>query len=340
MMDRNIRLILAKAGQLYNIKPLRRINMGESGNSIFEVESKQRPYILRMSKYDESRKAHIEFELNWMEYLAARMEGIVKPLRSVNHRLYEVAESYDFKYILCLMEKAEGKLVDINDPKEFNKELFFNLGERMGQMHKLTTSYEGNRACPKFKWNGPYFWRRDIAILDEDVRQCEKKFLKELNSLPIAKENYGIVHFDIHTDNFFVDNHKITLFDFFECQYNWYAADIASAIFFMVQKGAGPLKYLSEKARTEFAESCLISYLKGYLKTNSISEYWIRTIDLFMKYQMIDEYVAAQSYWQKEDANLQKWYLDWHKEKIIHNLPYVKIDYKKVIGSLSKTPSI
>lgn len=97
MMDRNIRLILAKAGQLYNIKPLRRINMGESGNSIFEVESKQRPYILRMSKYDESRKAHIEFELNWMEYLAARMEGIVKPLRSVKHRLYEVAESYDFK---------------------------------------------------------------------------------------------------------------------------------------------------------------------------------------------------------------------------------------------------
>lgn len=197
-------------------------------------------------------------------------------------------------------------------------------------------SYEGNIINPEFEWNGPHFWRRDIAISDEDVRLSEKRFLQELNVLPVKKDNYGIVHFDIHTDNFLVENDKITLIDFEACQFNWYAADIASAVFFMVQKGAGPLKHLSEKERTEFAETYLISYLKGYLQTNSISKYWIYTIDLFMKYQMIDEYVAAQYYWSKESDLLRQWYSNWYKERIVHNLPYLYIDYNKVVDSLPK----
>lgn len=160
-MEIDSKLVLLKAEQLYHIKRLRRINIGGSGNSIFEVESERGPYILRVSNCDEGRKAHIEFELNWVEYLAARMEGIVRPVRSLNNRLYEVFEEGDQAYVLCLMEKAKGKTVNINDSEEFNQVLFFNLGALMGRMHKLTTSYEGNRACPEFKWNGPYFlWYR------------------------------------------------------------------------------------------------------------------------------------------------------------------------------------
>ncbi|RZS94439.1 phosphotransferase enzyme family protein [Cuneatibacter caecimuris] len=339
-MDIEIQLVMRKAEQLYNIKLLHRIHMGGSGNIIFAAESGQRPYILRVSKGGGSSLAHIDFELNWVEYLSLRMEGIVQPIRSVNNRLYEVIESDGGAYVLCLMKKAEGKLVDCNNPAEFNEVLFSNLGALMGRIHKLTADYEGNRPCPEFQWNGPYFWRRDIAIPDELVRQGEKRFLKEINALPAAKENYGIIHFDIHTDNFFMKNTKITLFDFFDCQYNWYAADIASAMFFMVQRGAGPLKHLSEKERTAFAESYLISYLQGYLQSNYISKYWICTIDLFMKYQMVDEYVAASNYWPEEDTHLQQRYLDWHRERIAHNQPYVYIDYDNVLDRLPKVPFI
>lgn len=51
---------------------------------------------------------------------------------------------------------------------------------------------------------------------------------------------------------------------------------------------------------------------------------------------MIDEYVATQSYWPKKDDHLRQGYLDWHKDRIIHNIPYAHIDYKKVINSLPK----
>lgn len=334
-MEIESNLLLSQARQLYHITPLQEITTGYSGDSIFEAESGLHRCILRVAEFSKKKQSHTEFETRWTEYLALRMEGIAKPVRSVNNRLYEVAEAGGKAYILSLQEKAPGKIVDINDPEEFNEELFFQLGMLMGRMHKLTKCYEGNQRCPEFKWNGPHFWRKNITILDEAVRQGEKRFLEELEQLPIGRDNYGIVHFDIHTDNFLVENKRITLIDFDACQFNWYAADMASAMFFMVQKGAGPLKKLTEKARTEFAEAFLLSFLKGYLQTNSTNSYWIEKMDLFMRYQMIDEYVAAQTGWPDESAHLKQWYLNWYKERIEKHLPYVLIDYEKILRNLS-----
>lgn len=55
------------------------------------------------------------------------MDGISRPLRSINQRLIEIVLIEDKSYIMFLQEKAHGKLVDINNVREFNKELFFNL---------------------------------------------------------------------------------------------------------------------------------------------------------------------------------------------------------------------
>lgn len=334
-MNRDNILLLEQAELLYHVRLVDENTMGNSGNKIFEVKTEQKAYILRASKYSLEKKEHTAFELKWMEYLSDNLTGIIRPKESKNNNLYEVINVADKAYILCLLEKAPGKIVDINNPNEFNEELFFNLGALMGNMHRLTMSYEGNIRKPEFEWTGSVnSWRYENAILDEKVRLYQKKYYDEISALPISKDNYGIIHWDIHTDNFFADNGEIKLFDFDACQFNWYAADMASAIFFMVLKGAGPLTHKSEKERTEFAEAYLISYLKGYLQTNMASEYWIKKIDLFIKYQMCDEYLAAQNFWPQELAHHRDWYLNWHKERITSGLPYVFIDYDKILNSI------
>lgn len=104
----------------------------------------------------------MEFETRWTEYLALRMEGIAKPVRSVNNRLYEVAGAGGKTYILSLQEKAPGKIVDINDPKEFNEELFFQLGMLMGRMHKLTMCYE-QATLPRIQMEWPAFLAQEYC---------------------------------------------------------------------------------------------------------------------------------------------------------------------------------
>lgn len=334
MMGNN-KLLLEQAELLYTVKFMVENTMGYSGNKIFEVLQGQTPFILRASAYSPVNQSHVEMELNWIDFLSGHMDGIIQPVSSINGKLYEIVSADGEDYILCLLEKAQGRLVDGSNPSEFNETLYFNLGALMGNMHKLTAGYEGNVVDPRFVWdNEKYSWRSKYPILDEEVYRAEVKYKNEINTLPISKDNYGIIHYDIHADNFFVDDGKIMLFDFDACQFNWYAADIASAVFFMVQKGAGPLKHESEKVRTEFAESYLISYLEGYTKTNKLSAYWVNTLNLFMKYQMTDEYRGAQTGMMDVLGNQHQWYLDWHKDRIINNQPYVSIDYTKIINSI------
>lgn len=203
----------------------------------------------------------------------------------------------------------------------------------MGEMHQLTQRYPENQEDFSFAWNGPQIWRSNIPILDKAVRQREEELIYQLASLPKESAVYGIVHFDIHPENFLVEETQITLIDFDVCQFNWYAADIASTLFFMIQTAAGPQKRLAEEKRSEFAEQFLIAYLKGYLKKKIIEPEWIRRLDLFMKYQMVDEYVATQTYWQGDAAERQ-WYLQWFKGRLLDNLAYVEIDFDKVINNV------
>ncbi|MHC5249337.1 phosphotransferase enzyme family protein [Enterococcus sp. LJL90] len=225
-------------------------------------------------------------------------------------------------------------MIDSSNPAEFNIQLFKKLGAVMGEMHHLTQEYPKNQENLRFAWNGPLTWRKQIAILDEAVSRREVELIQELAALPKDNRTYGIVHFDIHLENFLVDQQQLTLIDFDACQFNWYAADIASTLFFMVQAVAGPLKGLSEEQRQNFAEKYLIAYLKGYLKKNQLTPRELKQIDLFMKYQMVDEYVAAQTFGQNDDQAEQQWYLQWFKDRIVADLPYVQIDFDRVISEV------
>ena len=101
-MELESNLLLSQAKQLYHITPLWEITTGYSGDSIFEAESGLRRRILRVAEFSNKKEAHVEFETRWTEYLALRMEGIAKPVRSVNNRLYEVAGAGGKTYIPSL----------------------------------------------------------------------------------------------------------------------------------------------------------------------------------------------------------------------------------------------
>ncbi len=334
-MTSNNQTILKYAESLYNVKPLMQDTLGNSANLVFEVIKDDVPYILRVSECTEKKKAHVEFELSWMDYLSKSLDNIAEPVKSINNKLYETIAIDNLSYILCLFQKAEGKIVDCHNKTEFNETLFRDLGWIMGNMHRLTADYCVNIPNPEFSWdNNAFFWPEYNVILDKDVQPFEKKYTNELYALPKSKDSYGIIHQDIHIYNFFVNKGHITLFDFDDCNFSWYACDIANALFHMVQMA---VPHKNTKERIEFAEAYLISYLKGYTQANTIDEFWINKFDVFMKYRRTQTYKFIQNNYKDNPVNPHQQYLDFLKYDIVNDLPYVDIDYKKIIGSI---PSI
>ena len=329
-MNMNKDFLINIADRLYGVALLDEIPTGNPTSLVYEAAAGQNRYILKVQKYSEQRASHMEFESGWVSYLSEYMNGIAKTVTSRSGRAYETAAVGTEQYILSLQQKAEGKIVDVNNPDEFNIRLFKRLGGVMGQMHSLTTHYDKNISSPEFKWNGPNFWRAGLTIPDADVRRSESLLVAEIERLPAGSDSYGIVHFDIHTDNLLIDRDgSLTVIDFDTCQFNWYAADIASALFLALMKKVPPRPNRSESERTDFAEAFLRAYLEGYRETRALDRYWLSRLDLFMRYQMVDEYMAAKLYWPDTDDELREWYVGWHRDRLVQGLPYVCIDYNK-----------
>ena len=170
-MGTDNRFILEQAELLYDVRLVHEITTGNSGSLVFEVNKGENAYILRASEYSIDNKKHTAFELKCMEYLSDNLSEIVRPQKSLRNSLFEVINAGDKAYILCLFEKAPGKTVDIDNPEEFNEELFFHLGELMGEMHRLAVGYEDIIISPEFEWTGSVnAWRYESVIDDERGR--------------------------------------------------------------------------------------------------------------------------------------------------------------------------
>jgi Putative homoserine kinase type II (protein kinase fold) len=303
---------------LYNAVIVEKITKGYSLNEIYEVTVDGIAYILRSSKYSIKKKEHIEFELNWMNYLSAEISEIVKPIPSLNDNLFEVVDN---EYILCLFEKAES------NPYEFNESLFFDMGTIIGNMHRLTKEYSGNIVQPKFEWyNGWTTWPEYNIVVDEEIQLHINRLKRELQSLPKSNDNYGIIHEDIHTGNFFVKNGKIKLFDFDDCQFNWYICDIATSLYQITQHKL-PYYLTNTNERNDFAEFFLKPFFKGYFEANNLDKYWLLKINLFINYRIATAHQFVQNI-TIENPNVD--FLNWAKDILNSNIPFISIDYKKL----------
>lgn len=67
------------------------------------------------------------------------------------------------------------------------------------------------------KYNAPDYAIRELYNVE-----------KQLEKLPISKEDYGLVHYDFEPDNLFYDKETKTcsVIDFNDGMYNWFVTDI------------------------------------------------------------------------------------------------------------------
>ncbi len=300
--------------------------LGNSANAMFEVSIADRPVILRVSPYSEEKEAHVAFELAWMEHLSNAMSHIAYPVPSLNGLLYEIVDGY----ILCVFEKAAGRSVDPMNTLEWNENLFRNMGEVMGELHRNTQKYVAqNGVSTRFDWQHNFlFWPEHNRFSDPDVEPAWDAVLAEMSQLPRTTDVYGIIHNDIHHLNFHVMNDDITLFDFDDCEYGWYAHDIASTCFFIT----GTAGLDDEVHRQSAAENFLVPFLRGYLSRFDLPCECLKWFDLFLRYRMLGQYkfVVNMMHGVPASENPHIALIDWLKDRIISNQGFVTIDYDKI----------
>ncbi|WP_269083013.1 phosphotransferase enzyme family protein [Sporosarcina globispora] len=146
-----------------------------------------------------------------------------------------------------------------------------------------------------------------------------KDLLNQLQLLPKHINNFGLIHTDIHSGNFFYDGNEIHIFDFDASCYHWFLSDIAipqyySLLYKFKKEDPAEMKI--------FGKLFLDSFLGGYQMENELPSDFDKQLPLFLRLRDITLYSVLHKKIAPEDRDAKLiMILGTIKKRIERNLP-------------------
>ncbi|RPI33313.1 MAG: hypothetical protein EHM70_06425, partial [Chloroflexota bacterium] len=171
----------------------------------------------------------------------------------------------------------------------------------------------------------------ELGDSEAAIREKRETLLKQIDAFPKGCQEYGIIHGDLHSENFLVDtaSQSITVIDFDDCCTGWFLMDIAMNLFDMVVVYPG-------EDKDAFAGRFMKSYLKGYLEEKALDEVWIEQLPHFLKLLEIGVYTQVYAFAAREEPG--SWvgkFIAGRKSRLENDVPYVNVNFAQILKTIS-----
>ncbi len=319
--------ILENAGLHFGVKLEDLSEIGGFENFIYAYKNDEKEFILRISHSSHRTYDQLLSELDFVNYLSNHHANVSIPVYSVNHHLVEKVEAKDSYFTVSSYIKAEGERPNRS---QFDESFFFNYGKTIGQFHKLAKNYKPDEGVIKrFNWDSdPLFIHAKSYLPDTDeiIYSRFKELINQLNRLPIHKNNYGLIHTDIHMGNFFIKDNKLCVFDFDDCSYMWFISDIAIALFYYLE-----FSMRDETDRIKISSHFMTHFMKGYLSENKLTRQDMESMDDFLKLRELVLYIVFYRSVDMSTDNFASRYIKKHRQRIIGYDKFIDIDFTQYL---------
>ena len=310
---------------------IEQISEHEGGrNSVFVCsQSGEKKYILRISSLGDKEETDYLAETEFVHYLAQNGAPVADVLPSINGRYVESFACDGKKCFIVLFGYAKGMLISDNGYRYREgvplSEYFYNTGKTLGKIHRLSKVYSPSHCRTQYfdKYNMDY-----IHTLIPDTYAELKSVISErfemFHSLPVGKDDFGLVHFDFSDGNYHIDMNSgaITIFDFDNCMYCWYMFDLAN----LWTHGVG--WYQSETNAVKRME-CMAQYfntiLEGYRSETDISDLLLEQLPLFIDMVLIENIVDEFECCAREGEELDYEDIEDAAQCLIKRIPYAGV---------------
>ena len=246
----------------------------------FRIQSSEGDsYLMRIHTLD---KSYVELisELRWLSHLKSK--GLVVPECVLNQdaELITVVTVVDkTKYYATLMTWIEGKQIHKRAITDDNVRA---MGKLMAELHLASIDFVPDKNFTRTIWGSESFIRDWNHLRDHHSHfittegfnlylAASAKVSAQLQTYTPNKQNYGIIHADLHCGNIvFCDNQPYAI-DFGRCGFGYHVYDIAQAIL-----GLQP------------HQSKL--FIEGYEKIKKLGENTIPMLECFLIMAVIEAY--------------------------------------------------
>lgn len=315
--------ILREACDRYGLSPNELTALDGFESFLFRCRHQERNRILRLSHSLRRSCELIAGELDWLRHLSAHGLTVCDAVRSERGNLLEsIPSTGSDHFIASLFNAAPGQPAS---EETWAAPLHQKMGRFLGRMHALAHEYH----CTDPTGRRPT-WKDEMTdsaerFLGDQPTVIERfhQTIAATESLPITNESFGLVHLDFHRGNFHVDHDgTIHLFDFDDCQYSWFADDLAMALFYAVSPDC------SSPADLELASTFFGDLLRGYRAEHSLADRWLEHLPLFLKRREIELYIVIHR--SLDLDNLKGWparFMEGRAQRIESEQPYLPLDF-------------
>lgn len=260
-------------------------------NHVLGASQAGREVILRVTDDTHRPRLEVEAEVEWVAYLAGRGCQVCRPIPDAEGRLLHTQEEAGRVFHAVCFEKMAGLVVNPGDDL-WGPPLFEAWGRALGRLHRESAQFQPTVRRPDWREMSElsvdgFRGRLPGAVLDRI-----EGYLADLRAKPHGA-GYGLVHNDAKSDNFFVVDGRVELFDFDESCYCWQIQDLLVAFYFYY---AYPLMRRPDEPADE-AATWLSSVLQGYRQEWSLpAEQLELAVDLMRMREILIYLVIAGEY--------------------------------------------
>ena len=257
-----------------------------SSNAVYPYMNQGKLCFLRLAPVEEKNPAHVKAEIDFILYLRSHSFPAMKPISSKDGKLTFVLSSPWGNYCISAFEAVPGKSLE-NTP--LTPEIVHAYAQGLGRLHALSSAYEAPAIRPAWGDVLNHDVLQQVQASSAVVAACDKLF-DALRELPTGHRCYGLIHYDFEPDNVFwdADNHRISVIDFDDCLYGWYAMDVA-------------------KALNELDDEWGAIFLEGYRSAFPFSPEQEATLPLMRQYITLRSYARLKHCLSEEVPNPPEW---------------------------------
>ncbi len=251
--------------------------INHSENHTFRIDAPfGETYCLRVHRPGYQSRASVESELAWLTALR-RDTGlpVPKPIKGRDGRVLQSFDSPGHEPRLAvLFAQAPGQEPS---PSSNLEELFVTLGGFAAKMHQHVIDWRRPASFVRQVWSAATIldadglwgdWRaaRDITpAIRATLDRLDALLRRQLADYGTSADRFGLIHADMRLGNLLVDGDHVTLIDFDDCGFCWFAYDFAAAISFHETHLAVP--------------SLKAAWIKGYGALRSLSAVDLAAMD-------------------------------------------------------------
>ncbi len=265
-------------------------------------------YILKITHTIRRHKDYLLGEIEYVNHLFDGDVNVPQYIKSENYNFVEEIDATEGMFLAYSYKMVEGEIFDW---MEFYKHPLWDntflkmWGKTAGRIVELSRNFKPALICNKRnEW-----FQEDLLInyqkyIPDDQIIIKKRIfnqIKKLKDIPKNSKIYGLAHGDLHHGNLCYDGEKLSVFDFDDCEYNFFSNEIAI-----------PLSYglmgIPESKKSQYITDFNENFLSGFKEETTIDDKELLLIPDFMSMRLMLLYILhyqeiGEENWDKQQPD-------------------------------------